>query len=55
MYKPRLKYKFEKEIIKSMKNRFSYTTTMQVPRLQKISINQGLGRSLNDKKIIERC
>ena len=55
MYKPRLKYKFEKEIIKSMKNRFSYTTTMQVPRLQKISINQGLGRSLNDKKIIEKA
>ena len=55
MYTPRLKDKFEKEIINSMKNRFSYNTTMQVPRLKKICINQGLGKSLNDKKIIEKA
>ena len=52
MYIPRLKNKFETEIIKSMIDRFSYKTHMQVPRLLKICINQGLGKSLNDKKII---
>ena len=55
MYKPRLKNKFETEIIKSMIDRFSYKTHMQVPRLLKICINQGLGKSLNDKKIIDKA
>ena len=54
MYTPRLKNKFEKEIIKSMMDKFSYKTYMQVPRLLKICINQGLGKSINDKKIIEK-
>ena len=55
MYIPRLKNKFETEIIKSMIDRFSYKTHMQVPRLLKICINQGLGKSLNDKKIIDKA
>jgi len=55
MYRPRLKNKFETEIIKSMIDRFSYKTHMQVPRLLKICINQGLGKSLNDKKIIDKA
>ena len=55
MYRPRLKNKFETEIIRSMIDRFSYKTHMQVPRLLKICINQGLGKSLNDKKIIDKA
>ena len=50
-YTPRLKKKYNSEIINNlMKN---YKSVMQVPKLTKISINQGVGNSANDKKLIE--
>lgn len=53
-YVPRLKSKYKEEIVDALKAKFNYKTVMQVPKLQKISINQGVGRySVADKKIID--
>ena len=50
-YTPRLKKKYNSEIVNNlMKN---YKSVMQVPKLTKISINQGVGNAANDKKLIE--
>ena len=54
-YQPRLKTKYRKEIAPALKKEFSYTSAMQVPRLAKISVNQGLGSAVGDKKIVENA
>ncbi|MBQ9254700.1 MAG: 50S ribosomal protein L5 [Bacteroidales bacterium] len=52
---PRLKSKYKEEIVSSLMKEFNYSTTMQVPRLLKISLNQGLGKlALADKKVIDK-
>lgn len=48
-----LQKKYEEIIAPAMTKEFNYTTPMQVPRLKKIVINQGLGEATQDKKIIE--
>ena len=45
--------KYEETISPALTKEFNYTTPMQVPRLKKIVINQGLGEATQDKKIIE--
>jgi large subunit ribosomal protein L5 len=52
-YIPRLKQKFHEEIHPNLLKQFEYKSPMQVPRLLKISINQGLGNAITDKKIID--
>ena len=52
-YQPRLKTKYSSEIAKNLMTNFQYTTVMQVPRLKKICINQGVGDAVSDKKMIE--
>lgn len=52
-YEPRLKTKYRDEITPALVERFSYSTKMQVPRLTKIVINQGLGAAVGDKKIVD--
>lgn len=52
-YTPRLKEKYRKEIHASLLKQFEYKSPMQVPRLLKISINQGLGDAITDKKMID--
>lgn len=52
-YKPRLKDKYREEIVKNLQSQFGYKTIMQVPKLQKICINQGIGDAVSDKKMIE--
>ncbi len=52
-YKPQLKERYNKEIVPALKKEFKYKTVMQVPRLQKIVINQGVGAAVADKKLIE--
>ena len=49
---PTLKKKFNEEIIPTLKKEFNYTSVMQVPRLKKIVLNQGIGQGVADKKII---
>ena len=48
-----LKKTYIEEIAPALKKQFSYTSTMQIPVLKKIVINQGLGDATQDKKIID--
>ena len=50
---PSLKKVYKEEIVAKLMKEFSYSSLMQVPKLVKISINQGLGDATADKKIIE--
>ena len=52
-YTPRLKEKYNKDIIPKLKKDLDYANVMQVPKLNKICINQGVGQAVNDKKLIE--
>jgi large subunit ribosomal protein L5 len=52
-YTPSLKVKYQQEIIPAMTKEFEYKTVMQVPRLEKIVINRGVGKAVADKKLIE--
>ena len=52
-YVPRLKSKYNEEIVTALKDKFQYKSVMQVPRLQKIAINQGVGGASTDKKLID--
>lgn len=52
-YVPNLKKKYYEEIIPNLTKEFGYKTVMQVPKLQKIVINQGVGQAVADKKMIE--
>ena len=52
-YVPRLKEKYKKEIVPALTKKFEYKSVMQVPRLTKICVNQGVGDAVSDKKLIE--
>lgn len=52
-YTPRLRKQYFEEIVPAMKKHFEYKNTMEVPRILKISVNQGLGKAIVDKKMIE--
>ena len=52
-YSPRLKDRYKAEIVDNLKKQFQYTSVMQVPKLEKICINQGIGDAVSDKKMIE--
>jgi len=53
MYIPRLKQKYQEEIKDHLMKSFDYKSPMQIPRLEKISLNQGVGEAVADKKLIE--
>jgi large subunit ribosomal protein L5 len=53
MASPRLKEKYQKEIVPALKSKFEYKSIMQVPKLTKISINKGIGAAVADKKLID--
>jgi len=48
-----LQKKYKEQIVPELTRQFGYTTVMQVPRLEKIVINQGLGDATQDKKLID--
>ena len=48
-----IKQDYQERIVPALTKEFGYTTIMQVPRLEKIVLNQGLGIAVADKKIIE--
>ena len=52
-YIPRLKEKYINEVVPALKDKLGYSNIMQVPSLDKICINQGVGQAVNDKKLIE--
>ncbi|MCC7532786.1 MAG: 50S ribosomal protein L5 [Bacteroidia bacterium] len=55
MYTPRLKEAYAKSVIPALKEKFAYKNIMQVPRLTKICLNQGLGAAVADKKIVDQA
>ena len=51
----RLKEKYSKDIVPKLKEQFGYKTLMQVPKLDKIVVNMGLGQAVQDQKILEEA
>lgn len=54
-YIPRLKTKYQTEVVPALMEQFNYSSVMQVPRLQKICINQGIGAASGDKKLVDNA
>ena len=52
-YVPSLKTKYKEEIAPALMKEFGYKSIMQVPKLEKIVINQGVGAAVADKKLVE--
>jgi len=49
-YVPRLKKRFDEEIVKAMTEKFGYTNRLQVPKVAKVTLNMGVGEGTQDKK-----
>lgn len=54
-YTPRMKDKYNKEVVSALMKQFEYKSVMQVPRLQKICLNQGTKGSVSDKRLVENA
>lgn len=52
-YTPRLKTKYKEQVIPVLQKKFNYKSPMEVPVIKKICINQGLGKAVADKKLID--
>ena len=52
-YVPALKKLYREEIIAKLQKQFGYSTVMQVPKLVKITINEGIGDATGDKKLVD--
>ena len=52
-YVPTLKKMYKEQVVPALVKEFNYSSVMQVPVLEKIVINQGLGQAIGDKKILE--
>ncbi len=50
---PRLRARYDAEIVPALKERFGFSTIMQVPRLEKIVVNMGLGEAVREPKLLE--
>lgn len=53
MATPRLKEKYTKEVVPALREKFQYKSIMQVPKIEKICINKGIGAAVADKKLID--
>ena len=54
-YKPRMKALYEQTVRKAMTEKFGYKNGMQIPRLEKIVLNMGVGEAVNDRKKVENA
>ena len=52
-YKPRLKKHYEAVVREEMSKQFGYTNPMQIPRIEKIVLNMGVGEAVNDRKKVD--
>ena len=52
-YTPRLQQQYSDEIAGQLKEQFEYKSVMQVPKITKICLNQGIGKAVADKKMID--
>lgn len=53
MATPRLKDTYLKEIVPSLREKFNYSSIMQVPKITKVCINKGIGIAVTDKKLVD--
>jgi large subunit ribosomal protein L5 len=51
----RLKQFYEETVIKQMMEQFKYKSIMEVPRIEKITLNMGVGEAVDDKKVMENA
>ncbi|MEW6448294.1 MAG: 50S ribosomal protein L5 [Bacillota bacterium] len=49
----RLKEKYRKEVVPALMDKFGYKNVMQVPRLEKVTVNMGLGEAIQNPKVID--
>ncbi|MEM8584772.1 MAG: 50S ribosomal protein L5 [Bacteroidota bacterium] len=54
-YQPRLQKKYQEEVRPALREQFAYKSVMEIPRLEKICINQGVGLATQDKKLAENA
>lgn len=54
-YVIRLKEKYNKEVVPALMAQFNYSSVMEVPRLEKICLNQGVGAATGDKKLVDNA
>jgi large subunit ribosomal protein L5 len=54
-YIPRLREKYTKEVVPALMEQFQYSSIMEVPRLVKINMNQGVGEATQDKKLVDNA
>jgi large subunit ribosomal protein L5 len=54
-YIPRFKKKYREEVIPALMEQFQYGSIMEVPRLVKIALNQGIGEATQDKKLVDNA
>lgn len=52
-YQPRLRTYYKETVIPALMQQFNYSNIMEVPRLVKIAVNQGVGGATQDKKLVE--
>ena len=51
----RLKQFYFDTVVKELKKKFDYSSTMQVPRITKITLNMGVGEAVADKKVMDNA
>ena len=54
-YKPRMKSLYETKVREAMREKFGYANVMQIPRLEKIVLNMGVGEAVSDRKKVENA
>jgi large subunit ribosomal protein L5 len=52
-YRPRMKTHYEKVVREEMKKQFGYKNVMQIPRIDKVVLNMGVGEAVDDKKKVD--
>ena len=51
----RLLEKYQQQVVSQLMNKFSYKNKLSVPKLQKIVVNMGIGRAIENKKLVEEA
>ena len=54
-YKPRMKAIYDDRIVKAMTEKFGYSNVMEIPRIEKIVLNMGVGEATQDKKRVDQA
>lgn len=54
-YTPRLQEKYSKEVVPALMEQFQYKSIMEVPKLVKVCLNQGVGEATQDKKLVDNA